>query len=512
MFNYLFLWYRDILFLIAGVMIGWNSYAQGDDGRPMLYSYGAAFVNLENPGIETPPLSSLRDFKQTEPQGSLFRVMNVQRNWYSSTLSKSFTYEVNAIRRMAKGTSPQSKNKEWTQYEVRIKKPDASYLETMVVGSSDVLESPYWLSTDIKVVLVCIHKNRSADFYVFDDSTGKMIRKITVDKSGEEFSYIKHSNRELYFQRRDKANAYFMSIIDLDSGKITDTAPMAYPIKDILWNAEQRYYAWVGLVREPSLRIVVAMPGTILQLPLPKEYTSGDDDFERKRIVAWHDYATRNFWIAVYHPFSTGAELYKYDGEGNCQRLDVAQPNVSHSEYYNQVYLSQYKNRIILEGDESYSRYVQLFDASSSKRLFSTLPSEDDGLAGKDIQIVITNYLFGRKQYITTIDRDEIEYELDLVGGKKPTKAVQKLTDSQKAELLRMMEDFPLSSLKDKYIKTKVQDGTVMDFEFTMGDVHRKVAIANVYQPQLGSLVAWVVKVLGQDYIWYDEKRVPWKE
>jgi hypothetical protein len=198
MFNYLFLWYRDILFLIAGVMIGWNSYAQGDDGRPMLYSYGAAFVNLENPGIETPPLSSLRDFKQTEPQGSLFRVMNVQRNWYSSTLSKSFTYEVNAIRRMAKGTSPQSKNKEWTQYEVRIKKPDASYLETMVVGSSDVLESPYWLSTDIKVVLVCIHKNRSADFYVFDDSTGKMIRKITVDKSGEEFSYIKHSNRELY--------------------------------------------------------------------------------------------------------------------------------------------------------------------------------------------------------------------------------------------------------------------------------------------------------------------------
>jgi hypothetical protein len=48
---------------------------------------------------------------------------------------------------------------------------------------------------------------------------------------------------------------------------------------------------------------------------------------------------------------------------------DVKQINASHSEYANKVTLSMYKNKIVMEGNESYGNYVQLFDAETGKRL-----------------------------------------------------------------------------------------------------------------------------------------------
>ncbi|MDD3687337.1 MAG: hypothetical protein PHE56_11285 [Bacteroidales bacterium] len=78
-----------------------------------------------------------------------------------------------------------------------------------------------------------------------------------------------------------------------------------------------------------------------------------------------------NLFIANYHPIATGSSLYCYDisAQKIKWQADVKQVNASHSEYYNTVIISTYKNKIVMEGNEAYGNYVQIFDAESGKRL-----------------------------------------------------------------------------------------------------------------------------------------------
>lgn len=76
-------------------------------------------------------------------------------------------------------------------------------------------------------------------------------------------------------------------------------------------------------------------------------------------------------YIANYHPIATGSSLHCFDLQTGKMKwtADVKQVMASHSEYYNKVTLSMYKDKIIMEGDETASDYLQIFDAGTGKRL-----------------------------------------------------------------------------------------------------------------------------------------------
>ncbi len=75
-------------------------------------------------------------------------------------------------------------------------------------------------------------------------------------------------------------------------------------------------------------------------------------------------------YIANYHPIATGSSLHCFDMKTGKMKwtADVKQMNVGHSKYSNKVTLSMYKNKIIMEGNESFGNYVQIFDAETGKR------------------------------------------------------------------------------------------------------------------------------------------------
>ena len=76
--------------------------------------------------------------------------------------------------------------------------------------------------------------------------------------------------------------------------------------------------------------------------------------------------------VADYHQIATGSNLSAfniYTGELLWQ-ADVKQMNVGHSEYYNEVILSMYSDKVIMEGIESYAHYLQIFDIETGERLF----------------------------------------------------------------------------------------------------------------------------------------------
>lgn len=76
-------------------------------------------------------------------------------------------------------------------------------------------------------------------------------------------------------------------------------------------------------------------------------------------------------YIANYHPIATGSSLHCFDINTGKMKwtADVKQIMASHSEYSNEVILSMYKNKIIMEGNEASGDYVQIFDAETGKRL-----------------------------------------------------------------------------------------------------------------------------------------------
>jgi hypothetical protein len=80
-------------------------------------------------------------------------------------------------------------------------------------------------------------------------------------------------------------------------------------------------------------------------------------------------------YIAFYHGISTGSSLYAYDMNTGKQiwKANVKQLHAEHSEYYNKVYLSAYKDKIIMEGIEAQGKYLQIFESLSGKLVFSTI-------------------------------------------------------------------------------------------------------------------------------------------
>jgi len=76
-------------------------------------------------------------------------------------------------------------------------------------------------------------------------------------------------------------------------------------------------------------------------------------------------------YIANYHPISTGSALQCFDMKTGKIKwtADVLQLNVGHSEYWNKVTLSFYKDKLIMEGNEAYGDYLQIFNAKTGERL-----------------------------------------------------------------------------------------------------------------------------------------------
>lgn len=79
--------------------------------------------------------------------------------------------------------------------------------------------------------------------------------------------------------------------------------------------------------------------------------------------------------LAYYCRISTGSSLIALDI--NTGKLlwtgDVLQLMIPHSEYYNEVKLSLYKDKVIMHGIESGGTYLQIFDVKSGKRLFDDM-------------------------------------------------------------------------------------------------------------------------------------------
>ena len=141
----------------------------------------------------------------------------------------------------------------------------------------------------------------------------------------------------------------------------------------------------------------------------------------------------------------------------------------------------------------------------------NTMANDTIHIENMKYKIVITNYYFGRKQYITTVTQDSLLTQLDNFNDDK-TSENRSLTKKEKEMLGEFLIKFPLAELKKQYVTEAVEDGTVMDFSITINNLHKDIYVSNMYQKDLGALVEVIVKLLKEDYIGYNTNSVPYKE
>jgi hypothetical protein len=81
-------------------------------------------------------------------------------------------------------------------------------------------------------------------------------------------------------------------------------------------------------------------------------------------------------FVTRYHSIATGSNVNAYNAYTGklLWKGDVKQLNVGHSEYYNSVFLTLYKDKLILEGNEAGGDYLQVLDTKTGKNLFELMP------------------------------------------------------------------------------------------------------------------------------------------
>lgn len=124
-------------------------------------------------------------------------------------------------------------------------------------------------------------------------------------------------------------------------------------------------------------------------------------------------------------------------------------------------------------------------------------------------KVEIFNYYFGRTNHRTTITNESIVSKKYMLVA--PVETKHQLSKSEKNKIVKFLEKFPLSELKEKYVNNDVEDGTQMKFVISINDVERSIFVANAYQENLGDLVALIVPMLKDNYIGYDKETVPWE-
>jgi hypothetical protein len=201
------------------------------------------------------------------------------------------------------------------------------------------------------------------------NSEGKELMRKEI-----EHTYINHPepntnnyNRYLYFKELTATQMVFTShiafadkfktiVLSMDDFTITEYDKTANGL--ILDENEENL---AGFVNQDDDKFTVQMlDGTKFKFEI--EYGNPACDFILKDSL---------LYIANYHPISTGSSLQCFDLRTGKMKwtADVKQVNASHSEYENTVILSMYKNKILMEGIESYGNYLQIFNAETGKSL-----------------------------------------------------------------------------------------------------------------------------------------------
>ncbi len=175
-------------------------------------------------------------------------------------------------------------------------------------------------------------------------------------------NYFDYSDEHLVFTSDNKAYSQTY-LLDLKTGEQT---AYNYIIAGIIRSADEKKVTGFVEINEEKGTFNVNTDEKKWSAPLRSKFYDEAETLVSDSIIV----------IATYPKIATGSALsaYNFNTGKLLWNAEVEQINADHSQYYNKVLLSKYKDKVIMEGIEANGAYLQVFDITSGKRLFSLIP------------------------------------------------------------------------------------------------------------------------------------------
>lgn len=150
-------------------------------------------------------------------------------------------------------------------------------------------------------------------------------------------------------------------LLNLNNGK---SASLDFIANGIIRDTSEKKVAGFVEINEEEKSIAFRMPDNYCTADYEKLYYNHAETILKNTTLV----------IATFSDIASGSDLTAYNINSGkvLWKADVKQLNASHSKYWNSVTLSLMGNKIIMEGNEAFGRYVQVFDFSTGKRLFTS--------------------------------------------------------------------------------------------------------------------------------------------
>lgn len=180
-------------------------------------------------------------------------------------------------------------------------------------------------------------------------------------------NYFEHNSKYIIFTTNVFYSDFSKTVIlNLSSGEFTE---LPITVSGVLFDKQDNI---IGLLsyneKENEISFYDKMSDNILW-----KYVYTDRMVNPSKITALlHE---DKLILAFYHQISTGSDLIALDKKTGSLKwhAKVDQVNASHSKYYNHDNLFNYKDKILMEGIESYGKYLQVFDVNTGINLFSEI-------------------------------------------------------------------------------------------------------------------------------------------
>ena len=194
-----------------------------------------------------------------------------------------------------------------------------------------------------------------------------------IEKTGETnyhkryLNYFTHNSKFVVFTSNVFYPEYSKTvIIELSTGALTE---IPFTINGVLFDS-LGYLAGLLQYDEKTNEVIYYDP---VGQHMKWRYKYSDKMVSPTRITAIS--SGNKIILALYHRISTGSDMLALDtGTGKLKwHAKVEQLNVSHSKYFNNVNLYSYKDKVLLEGLESYGKYLQVFDINTGTKLYSDI-------------------------------------------------------------------------------------------------------------------------------------------
>lgn len=172
-------------------------------------------------------------------------------------------------------------------------------------------------------------------------------------------NFFDYSDEHLIFTSDNKAYPQTY-LLDLKTGEQT---AYNYSVAGIIRSADEKKIIGFIEINEEKGTFNVNSDEKTWSAPLRSKFYDEAESLVSDSILV----------VASYPKIATGSALSAYNFYTGklLWNAEVEQINADHSQYYNRVLLSKYKDKVIMEGIEANGKYLQVFDMASGRRLFS---------------------------------------------------------------------------------------------------------------------------------------------